>query len=485
MKKLLLSVSALALVGASMAQTPVGTYVNNFTLTDIDGNTQDLYTYLNAGKTVVIDVSATWCGPCWNYHNTDALNDFYLAHGPSGDNTAMALFIEGDVTTNSADLNGTGSNTQGDWVTGEDLPIIDLTTAASFTNSGLEIPYFPVMYVICPNRLVYQSGVAGAIGTLAQLNTYIGDCPPAASQPSDVSALMYSGVGYHCSGDYTPKVKIQNYGTNPLTSATITITQGGNTVSTGTYSGNLATYNVAEVTCTPIAGFTPGTLDISVTTNNDANGGNNNLSATIVSVPQVTNNLTLDIKTDFWPEEIHWVIKDAANANVAGTANPTLASDTQYNLNYILPSTGCYTFHITDDYGDGILNGSTVSGMATGAIDLHDNNNVTIMDWIDYGYGVDVPFKVVTMGLETQEVADFQIYPNPASDLVNIDFQGTGGNYAVTITDLAGRTVATQNIENAEGAQHVAVAVNELKAGNYIVTIKTDGAVSTQKVVIK
>ena len=107
------------------------------------------------------------------------------------------------------------------------------------------------------------------------------------------------------------------------------------------------------------------------------------------------------------------------------------------------------------------------------------------MDWIDYGYGVDVPFKVVTMGLETQEVADFQIYPNPASDLVNIDFQGTGGNYAVTITDLAGRTVATQNIENAEGAQHVAVAVNELKAGNYIVTIKTDGAVSTQKVVIK
>jgi len=485
MKKLLLGVSAFAFFGAAIAQTAVGTYVNNFTLTDINGNSHDLYSYLDAGKTVVIDVSATWCGPCWNYHNTGALNDFYLAHGPSGDNTAMALFIEGDVSTTTPELNGVGASTQGDWVTGESLPIIDLVTDASFTNSGLVIPYFPVMYVICPNRLVSQSGVAGAIGTLSALNGYIGDCPAAASQPTDVSALMYSGVGYHCSGNYTPKVKIQNYGTTALTSATITITQGGNTVSTGTYSGNLSTYNVAEVTCTPIANFTPGTLDISVTTNNDANSANNTLAATIVSVPQTTNNLTLDLKTDFWSEEVHWVIKDGANANVAGTANGTLANDTQYNLNYILPTTGCYTFHITDDYGDGILNGATNMGTATGMLNLHDNNNVVIMDYIDYGFGVDVPFKVVTLGVENQEIADFQIYPNPASDLVNIDFEGKGGNYAVTITDLSGRTVATQNVENAEGTQHVTVAVNELKAGNYIVTIKTDGAVSTQKVVIK
>jgi len=129
MKKLLFSLAVLTGV-ASYAQTPVGTVVSNFTLTDINGTSHSLFDYLDQGKMVVIDISATWCGPCWSYHGTGALNNFYNQFGPSGTNQAMVFFVEGDPQTNSADLNGTGANTQGDWVTGENMPMIDLANQA-------------------------------------------------------------------------------------------------------------------------------------------------------------------------------------------------------------------------------------------------------------------------------------------------------------------------------------------------------------------
>jgi hypothetical protein len=93
--------------------------------------------------------------------------------------------------------------------------------------------------------------------------------------------------------------------------------------------------------------------------------------------------------------------------------------------------------------------------------------------------------NIAAAGVNELNQVGMDVYPNPASDVVNVKFEGKGGNYEIAITDLAGRTISTQNVANAEGAQNVAISVNDLKAGNYIVTVKTEGAVSTQKVVIK
>ncbi len=84
MKKLLLSILLLASLNMAKAQLPDGAIAPDFTLTDINNVTHNLYNYLNQGKKVYIDVSATWCGPCWNYHNTHALDDLWAQHGPAG-----------------------------------------------------------------------------------------------------------------------------------------------------------------------------------------------------------------------------------------------------------------------------------------------------------------------------------------------------------------------------------------------------------------
>jgi hypothetical protein len=93
--------------------------------------------------------------------------------------------------------------------------------------------------------------------------------------------------------------------------------------------------------------------------------------------------------------------------------------------------------------------------------------------------------SIATVGLGETETIDMQVFPNPASDVVNVKFEGQGGVYTVTVTDLAGREVSASVIENASGAQTVALPIAGLAGGNYLVTIAKEGASYTQNLVIK
>ncbi len=65
---------------------------NDFTLTAFGtGDTINFYSYLNAGKVVILDFFEYESGPCYNYHQLHILNQFYTAHEPNGDNSAMVI----------------------------------------------------------------------------------------------------------------------------------------------------------------------------------------------------------------------------------------------------------------------------------------------------------------------------------------------------------------------------------------------------------
>lgn len=487
MKKLLFSLAVLT-GAAAYAQTPVGTVVSNFTLTDINGNSHSLFNYLDQGKMVVIDVSATWCGPCWSYHGTGALNNFYNQFGPTGTNQAMVFFVEGDPQTNAADLNGTGANTQGDWVTGENMPIIDLANQASFENSGMTIDYFPEMYVICPNRVIIASGVAGAIGTVANLTSLLGQCPPPASNPADVAALSYLGSLAHCEGSYTPSVQIQNNGTSPLTAATVTITQGGNTVSTGTYSGSLATYGTANVSCTPIANFTGGALSVAVTTTGDASAANNTVNATIATaLIAASQYVTVNITTDYYASETSWNIKNASGTVVAsGGGNwqdmttQQAGQTVQTPVQVTLSANQCYDFEILDEFGDGIC-----CDYGNGAYSVTDATGATLLSGGTFGESETKPFKTGSLGINEENFASMNVYPNPASDAINVSFEAANADYSVDVLDIQGRVIASQVVSNVNGAQVVTFATENMAKGNYIVRIASNGFTSTKSVVVR
>lgn len=248
------------------SQLAVGATAPNFTVTDINGNTHTLYDYTSAGKTVVLDFSTTWCGPCWSYHESHELKNLYNQHGPSGTTSQdfMVIFIESDSQTTLADLNGTGSQTNGNWVAGTPYPIVDQGGEA--LADTYHVQWFPTIYVVCSdNKVVNVDGAANADVGFMNVSQFVSlrsaKCPastnnntsstinvtqcntytvPSGHETYTTSGTYYDTIPNSGGGDSLMTINLTiNTSTTSSTNHTAcnTYTWGGNTYNTsGTYT---------------------------------------------------------------------------------------------------------------------------------------------------------------------------------------------------------------------------------------------------------
>ena len=477
MKKILLFIFAAILSINTIAQLPNGSIAPDWTMTDLDGVEHNMYSYLDDGYTVIIDFSAVWCGPCWTYHQSGALEDLYINHGPAGypnvsantTDDVMVFFIEGDEGT-IAQLNG-GSGSQGNWVTGTPYPIIPTVAPNNDqVTTDYAIAYWPTIYMICPNRIINENG---QISTEAHY-VLAEECPPLSTTVYDANVL---GINYPeglaCSSSIIPEIRLQNYGTENLTTVELVSYIDDVEKGTFTWTGDLAQYALEVVTLPELVDIPNGDhvyKVVAVGPNNhpDEDESNNTLTKEFTTNSD-GKEVILNLLTDDYPTETSWKI--FLDGEIVASGGGYNLTQNLYEIPICLLPEQCYTFTVYDEYGDGMSYGGV-----TGNIVLTWGG--TVMGEIpgdSFTYNASFDFCIIGVG--TNDMAsgsDLVVYPNPTTGLINIS--GVK-NAKVAVYNITGSLVAEYNNFTDE-----IIDLSAQANGIYFVKISSDNFVATKRI---
>jgi len=475
------------LASGAFAQLPSGSISPDFTATDINGVEHNLYSLLDSGYSVILDFSATWCPPCWTYHEEGVLKDLYNLYGTDGTNEVRVFYIESDDVTTIDQLNGTngaaqGQTTMGDWVTDTPYPIID---DAENIFDTFECTYFPTIYTVCPNKILTESGQATLAGHESVLES--ASCTPA-SLPIDALLMDYVGQTATC-GDNPASlaIRMMNNGLDTMTSATIEVSKllpfnATEVIGSVDWEGELGTYDFTTVDLMEVVldGSTTYVFDV---VSPDDNQDNNSTSGFVSASEDVTNNLRITLKTDGAPNDLGWELL-ADDGSVVASVLPgtqTLEATTEYEWHVTLPVLGCYRINLIDAGGDGLLSLAT-SLDGVGFLEVNSMDGDVIVDQ-DLFYQELDPFSEVSFDLHAVEVTtveDLQaqthaeIYPNPAASNVTLDLAvAQRSRVEIVVRNAAGQIVMVPDLGIVPSGNHRhMLEVDHLESGLYLLEVR-------------
>jgi hypothetical protein len=485
------------------AQLPDGSVAPDFTGQDIFGQTHHLYDILDSGKIVLIEISATWCPPCWVYHTSHALQDLYAAHGPAGDDKMRIFFIEGDPSTNLNCLYGqAGCNggSAGNYVDGTPYPILDNSSIAN----AYQIGYYPTLFVICPNKKTYRVDPLNATSLWEKAS----QCPVALG-------VHNAGIFQYNPGtelrelcgiqELAPTFALTNLGNTALTAATIELKWNNNMVQTLQWSGYLNTYGEAPITFANESISNEGILKTTITSINNGTGdedfSNNVRNDQFTLAPQFnTTQVLLKIRTDNYGEETYWEVRDdlglvlenGGNHDIGPTGGGAFPLGTPIgpgsypSLSIIrdtleLPANGCYSIHFSDAYGDGIC-----CDFGTGYYKLYDLDNpgvplITGGEFEDYSRRA---FGAGVLSATSDPIQDLnlEIYPNPAFEFLNVEIEAaSGSDIAAQVFNTLGQLQYAFPFEKAiSGGNHWQIPLVGWPAGVYFLQLRLNGKLTTK-----
>jgi hypothetical protein len=452
----------------------------------LNGNgTYSLYDYLDAGYTVFLDFSTTWCSPCWEYHESGALEELYREHGPllpghpgvnpNSTNDVMVIWIEMDPSTDSGDLLD-GSGYIGNWMdpTGNDpimYPIADPQWPGQI-NYDFNIASYPSVYMVCPNRVMSNVWSSDPDFLYEKVQT----CPV---RQGTLNPDLQDGT---CAQHGT--VTLHNLGSENLTQATLQLKRDGSVINTVNWSGDLPTYGYETV----FSGLSQsGDYEVQIVSQDEFPVGNDNSLQLkpVWSTPSVT----VEITTDAYGNETHWHIAEwktpssiytplATGGDYAQVPVPGTAVQTPVTVQ-LEPNT-CYVFVVRDDFGDGM---STTYG--EGSFRLKDAAGNIMFEGGDFTDHVGYSFQTTEfLGIGEIQLSDLLVWPNPSHGTVSVSFTAATADYLIEVIDLQGRIVRSFRYAQLSGEQTIALPLDEVSPGNYLLSIGAGSSRTVRQIVL-
>lgn len=280
-----------------------------------------------------------------------------------------------------------------------------------------------------------------------------------------------------CSGVIKPRMTFRNYGSETITSAIFNITNGeGEELSSFEWTGNLAKGQEAEWMFEPIVFGETGAARIDLVELNGNNADEYTFDNTYLynaAIPYDLPNgyMKIQLKTDEDPITVDIMNMDTQEV-VQSFSCPE--PNKVYQEEYTLPEFGCYRVTFKNSNGNG-------SGDGFWGIKNDSNETVVMGSKSANVYRYEFPFEVSysNVGVSSSyQNSDVVIYPNPATNVVNISADNLS---EICVYNSLGQLVYTENSDES----NIVINVSSWANGLYYVNVETkDGVKTSQKIIV-
>lgn len=379
-----------------------GNLFPDFTYSDIDGQTHNLYDYLDQGYSVVLNYFTYWCQSCQDAG--PSLDHFYNTYSVNNDLVKVIGFETS--TLNSQNVAGIDIPSMlVNW--GIEYPVINSDGLASIFSSYVE--EYPTYIVICPDKSYNLESGYSAGATLPFLTQKSFACE---NTDIDDDLDLISLGSERCESSMTLNIQFQNTGTNDITNFNYIVYIDSLPIDTVNYVCSLSEGDVL-ITSSSYDNIPNGNIDVSVVADlgpSEDNSYNNSLNVQLAPTNMVyENDITVIVNGDDFPEETAWVLKNLDGTVMASDGfnmdgDIVGLSNSSYNQNIVLPAGQCYQFEIFDSYGDGICCGQgsgsyTIKETSTNSV-LASGGDFAFLDQFTFHIAENLSLQEVTSANE-------------------------------------------------------------------------------------